>query len=671
MLSRKAQITIFVILGLVILFSIVTVIFFSLANTKSESELAYRKFTGPIDRGKIQTLVEGCIDLAAKPAILRMASQGGYLNIPVDEFYVPQIPVTGIHPRMIQPVAPMTKAKLVNIPYAYFNGEEHFPTIEHMQDELSAYVQSEVVRCLDNFSAFKYDLNFYEKNPLTVSTVISEESVSFDIKYPIEFKSKDKKRSFTFDVFRDDVELRLGRTRELARQITNYQAKHNFLENATLEILAFSGLPYEGIELTCDDKSWTIAELEEKLKPYLINNFPYLKLKNTKFNDSEFYNNYYRNKFLVDFTDDDFSDIRVDAFYNDFWDINMDVYPKEEGNIVKPLEVGIEYALMCVKTYHHRYDLNFPVLFRIQDHYRDTTLVYNLVIPVSMRKNAPFKNDLYIPYGNGALLNSKEMYCTSDAKEYGPVEVRAMDSQTDEYISNVSIKFICGDIFSCSNLGKIDYPRQGSLKIAGKKPKFVGMMPVCNGATLELSAPDYETTRQSVNTVPSDKSHSMGNLNVVYMNPQKNIKYVVKVATDVNNPDLYRGLLKNEMAVVTLKTDDENEYDKTVYYPTNISKYQTIPITQSFDEKKYSLDVKIFRGNYESNNLSEVIRGGLVTGAFYMENITFSYADLEQSDTLVIYAVSRDTPFSNTEDFYNYYQEKILPNMQKFGPVLQ
>jgi hypothetical protein len=211
----------------------------------------------------------------------------------------------------------------------------------------------------------------------------------------------------------------------------------------------------------------------------------------------------------------------------------------------------------------------------------------------------------------------------------------------------------------------------GNLRIAGKKPSFRGMLPECNGGTLELTAPGYQKASIRVNTVVSDKSHGMGNLEVVSMIPQKDMNYEVRIATDVNNPSLYRGLLPDEVAMVTVSSIGEDNFEHTVYYPTNISNYQTIPLVKSHELFMHTFDVKIFKSNSNANNLMDAIKGGRISGAAYLENISFSYTDVDNSDKLIIYAVSKSSGFTDTKSFYDYYETTIYPNMDKFKPVLQ
>jgi hypothetical protein len=671
-LTRKAQVTAFVILGLVVFFSIIMLVFITSSNNTSKANYEFRKYSGPVDRGQIQSYVEGCIQSVVKPAVYRMASQGGYINVPVD-FYLPQIPVTGINPRMVQAVAPLTRAKLVNVPYAYYNGEDHFPTIEEMEEELSYYVTVETDRCLDKFKAFNYDLDFTEKTPLEIKTTIAEEKISFNAKYDIEFKSKDKKRTFSFNTFRGETNLRLGKLRELARQIVNYQAESHFLENTTTEILAFSELPYEGLEFSCADKKWLISDLESTFKKYLTNNLPYIRLENTRYNQSEFYrgkdgtSEYYSKNFAFHFTDDDFSDVRVDTYYNDYWDLNMDVYPKNNGNIVKPLKVGIQSYFMCVKTYHHRYDFNFPVMFRLIDTYKDETLVFNLAVPVSIRKNQPFKNDLYVPYGNVKKQYSNEEYCTEDELLY-PIEIRAYDDENEEFVSNVSLDYSCG-IYTCENVGYIDYPRRGNLRIAGKNPSFNGKLPECTGGLLTLRADGYEDTTEQINTLRSDTSYNRQSPFIVNMKPKKSFEYTVKIITDVNNPLAVRDLVDGELAIVTI-TDQETNKEQTAYYPSDVEEYQKLSITQLYEPKKYTVDVKIFKSNPTDIEPEDIFRNGKIIGGFFLGDITYSFNELSNYDSLTLYAVTTTPVPQNTEEFYTFFERSVMPVMNTFKPVL-
>lgn len=667
MKGKRGQLTIFVILGIVILLSVGSFLYLSLNNTKEQMDSEFRSYSGKINRGQIQSFVEGCIENVGKPAIKTMASRGGYINIPVEEYYLPQIPVTGLNSKMVQGVAPLTSGGLVDVPLAYFNGKLHMPSIEKMNEELSIYMNKELGRCLDDFKPFSYDLEFKPKSNLDVEVSIGDEKVSFKVNYHIIFENKGDDRAFEFNNFFKDIDIRLGRMHDLAMEIVNYQDENKFLEELTLEMLAISDLPYEGTEIECRPKRWHLSELESMFKPYVMHNIRNLKFENTKFDESEIVNDYYKNFYKLDFTENDYTDMRVDASFRDDWSLNLDVSPKSNGEYVTPMDTGVKKLFLCIKTYHHKYDFFFPIAFRVLDEYKEERTIFNFAIPVSIRKGEPFTQDLYVPFGSTEDYFDSQEYCNGDERVF-PIEIRAVDSREYKYISNVTLTYTCGDI-RCDEIGVIDYPKRGNVRLTGKNPVFKGKFPECGGGYLKLSAPNYADKVIQIDTLKNDPEAE--NTFSFAMESLRELNVDVRVVNNLDNPGLGRKLNKDEMAIImAYKVGTDESQD--AFFLRDFNGSETLKLGDVSNPKNvYDFEVLVYKTDEIDFDNLEKLNGAIVKASSVVSGVSFTYDELFSSDEIQFFALTSVPEPKTSQEFFDFFSNVDITKMINLRPDLR
>ncbi len=138
MTGRKAQIAVFLIIGMIIMFAVIG---FSLLN----SELKVVQLRGktaeiPQEAEPVNAFVEACLGRELNDGIILISSQGGYYKTPEPEYY----------------------SYPFKIPYYYYQEIEKIPGLDDIEAGLSSYINDNLPACLDNFESFRdkgYDID--------------------------------------------------------------------------------------------------------------------------------------------------------------------------------------------------------------------------------------------------------------------------------------------------------------------------------------------------------------------------------------------------------------------------------------------------------------------------------------------------------------------------------
>ena len=198
MKTKQAQITLFLLAGLVVI-----VVFILVLNLKylSPSEIKVNKLQTDI----IQDYVGNCLELTTKQAILILASQGGYIKIPNDVL--------------------MFKEANTNIIYLYDYNDYPGPYYDKLLDisdwelEISSFIEENLPYCINGFEQFKkqgYEIDF---GSVKAETTIRDSDVIVRIKYPLNITTKTTTKHI--DSFEAKIGVRLKKVRKQAISILN------------------------------------------------------------------------------------------------------------------------------------------------------------------------------------------------------------------------------------------------------------------------------------------------------------------------------------------------------------------------------------------------------------------------------------------------------------------
>ena len=120
-MKKKGQVTLFLVVGLIII--LLVTIFLNNHSEPINVEQTSAKH--------VKNFVEQCLTQATEDAARDIAQRGGYHELP----------------------ALSTKMLTNNVPYYHYNGADHMPTREQIEENIATSVEKQVMRCL-NFTQF-------------------------------------------------------------------------------------------------------------------------------------------------------------------------------------------------------------------------------------------------------------------------------------------------------------------------------------------------------------------------------------------------------------------------------------------------------------------------------------------------------------------------------------
>ena len=652
---KRGQVSLFIIIGLVLVISIALFIF-----VKEKTTIFSPETIAPAEIKPIKQFTETCIiDLANDAAFLLM-TQGGYLN-----------------PQDVFPDFDYQKDSHIDIgfkvPMWYYRGENRIPSYTLMEQQLSSFVTERMLACLNNYDVFKEEYDIAVLAPLQTSAVISDNDISVTVTYPLEITDKMKNKVTNWEKFNAKVDSSLGKLYRLAFNIMTLENNRAFLESLTDEMIAASDwLPYEGLEFNCKPKTWNIFEMKDYIKTLIFINLQFLTFEGTKYRDTGML--YYDKLYRYSLGTEEFSDIKVNAIYDPEWELKLDVTPSR-GNIVRPIETEFSYLTVgCVKLYHHKYDVEYPVMFQLIDTKKPEQQFY-FGTPVILKDNLANRANEVVSWPiNLNQLDSTE-YCSNTTtetryvvdeftgqliaypdelveKDFYPLRVIVLDKYYGGSfpIVNASISYQCVG-FLCPDIGKTDFPKTEDGLYTGELPQFKGEFPPCEGGHVIAEKQGYITGRkQQTASEETAKSNPQVTLELIKKMPKQ---FKLKVEQDRDNIKSIRDIKPDEIALIIIKNIEQD-----------IEQYILFDNSEDIAEQEFYLLLGDY--NYEVD-IKLLDDDNIVGGAFI--NWNPKAIDVLNKGKVVFYAERKLTvaPPTTQEDYQELW-EFALANSKK--PVL-
>ncbi len=194
LIKKRSQITIFIILGLVILLMVVMFLIFKsyilgetlpIKNNNDEKEQVY-------------SYVESCLTSAAVDGAYRIASQGGYNDLPSEHFTAD---VQGLK---------------ISTAYVFKDDQDKQINIEDMQEQYADYIEKSIANCTGDFEPFSgYQIETQDPK----ATVLILENVSIiKLYYPITIHNGDSVSTIS-DFPGVEIPVRLGKLSNITKML--------------------------------------------------------------------------------------------------------------------------------------------------------------------------------------------------------------------------------------------------------------------------------------------------------------------------------------------------------------------------------------------------------------------------------------------------------------------
>ncbi len=193
--SKRAQITAFVIIAIVIIAVISIVIYFNKTQSKTKLESVFSKLEIKTEASKVQYSILECLEETSKDSLAVIGIQGGYYNKPEKSFDL----------------------GWAFIPYYYYEGVFSMPTIEKIEQELSSYINDNIKTCIENLQYDEFNIIYSISE---TKSLIGEKDVSFETDLTMNFKKSDLSSEFELNKYPVKFESALSDILEVASYIT-------------------------------------------------------------------------------------------------------------------------------------------------------------------------------------------------------------------------------------------------------------------------------------------------------------------------------------------------------------------------------------------------------------------------------------------------------------------
>jgi hypothetical protein len=638
--GRGAQITVFIMVGLLLLV-VTSLVLFLTFNVPQRDALPLV----PAEVRPVYDVINDCAKQLGQDAIRRLGAQGGYLDFPPEIMHNPTAYLA------------MDEDAALKVPLWYYDGEDRTPTIGFMERQIGEEIIAGMPACIDGFASLRDQFAIEPKGNMTVNVTLAKENVVVRMNYPLQWVSAGKQVDYSdFNTFLD---VKLLRMWELANATLVAENRDLLLENATIDLMAIDpGVPMDALTFDCTPKRWTLGEVKTEVQGVLRTNLPTIRIKNTNypaFNEPErVYENLKRygmadvnaGRMPKDIPDDSYEylhlfwdtgvsakDLRAAFSYQPRWGMALTGNPNDNGVLESRVSRGGAGYLnfMCINTYHITYDVVYPVLFTVRDDkaFTGTGATFQMAFPVLIKTNSPNRQTFGIRSFRG--FNIGTAFCDELGDEQ--VDLRAEGVMPGDTIGSEldDVQFTLRCVGRECPLGSSTadegaYRLRTQLPVACQRPTIVASKSGFLTATSQLEGDKLTLQLKELRDVKI-----------------KVLKHPYELSSGIWGEPLQLGSVENVSIRISLK---DGSLDQFVLYPAN----DTIQLLDG-------------EGTYDVNLLLSQF-GGL-TGGFVQEALP-----IDSTSGTMTFHVLEGRPVGFTDDYqsklttYLYgtdYQARLAP----------
>lgn len=513
-MKKRGQITLFIILGILILFAVFAFFYIRAAVVKEEIiEEIPVVVKVPLEFEPIRLFTQECLEKVGTEGLKILGEQGGYIDLEESGISVSSTDPTEADALEFAPDSGL------NVPYWWYlrapndcagnclftslrpNLHRTSPEDGSVEAQLDSYIEREIKRCLNNYRSFEIQgFEFDIKEELKVNSRVTENNVLLTLIYPMEVKLGDKKSDIEF--FYATIPVNFKRIYEFATAVTNSEIEHKFLEKQALDlIVAFSGLDTNKLPPMSRATFelgpgiiWIRSNVKENIQEMLMVYVSAFQIYNTR---------NFRKRYMVDpimtaiyeafelpiNLTADYSDLDATFTYLGWWPIYFDI--NSEGELIQPdsfVNNLPQIFSFGFQNYNAVYDLSYPVVVELKDPsaLRGEGYIFRFALESNFRNNEVL--DGKFQGLTGIILFEESLLCNQNQRNSGDVAIRIIDAAAEEPIPDVAIGFKCGEE-SCA-IGSTD-----------NKGMLIAKFPVCFGGLLGLTHSDYFTPTLYLSTL--------------------------------------------------------------------------------------------------------------------------------------------------------------------------
>ncbi len=539
-MNRKSQITVFIIIGLLILLS--TVLIFYIRSKAMTKDLVPKLDNVPDDQKELQGFILGCVDQTATEALVKIGEHGGYID--------PADPDLSLRYFNQNPMPTESDVVYMNpgyeVPYWWYLkspsdctdcivSDENIPTIIDIQDQVNRYVDTYLGDCLSGFGTFADEgISVRENGNISTKTIIADSDVIVYVNYPITAYIGGQTASM--ENFPVEINLDFTDIYSLSVAVAQGEKDSQYLETILMHLISSYSAPEPtklpptaAFEEGFGTVTWARPAVEQELRDILQSYIPFIQVNNTKGYEKIESGDPFQDAMYKVFTlnsNVSYPGKEVSFSYLN-WPIHLDITPRT-GELLKPTSYRTEYPFNIAPTtqtnhYEFFYDVAFPVVVEIRDDEALSKRGYSFVF--ALEGNVIDNKNLALWHiGEGTIgpwdyssvtysmtdntgkaptlteydeqsqkyvnksysLPKKRLMCDESQRLSGNITIFVRDRDTGDGISRASVSFGCGNYGTCT-IGMTD-----------TEGRYIGRLPVCiGGGYLTLERDGYAPAAES------------------------------------------------------------------------------------------------------------------------------------------------------------------------------
>jgi len=460
--NKKAQTTVFMIIGLVVLIG--GAIFFYTTQKAAqplEPEIRIIEEQTPIEFDPIRKYANDCAYSLGVEGLKIIGKQGGYISftdksLSKEPFAMTQNP-TESDAVLFEKSSELKTAYWWHLKSANnCKGDCKFaskrPELRQsdnsIEKQLERYISSKFEECINHFEPFLgQGFRIAEGGKPKADVTIGLDDVAVLVEFPLSIEKQDVKAALTQFFVR--IPVNMDKIYELATKITNMEIKHRYLEKHILNLLAaFSGTASEKLPPMSEMQfkfgssiSWQKSDIRNKVTGLLSAYVPLFQVDGTY--------NYERNEFeseitqrlydstIIPVANSSFRNIAAYFTYLDFWPMYFDLNCKGERCV--PSSANSLISFFGIQQYRFAYDLSFPVLVEVQDPFalNGQGYSFSMFLEGNIRNNKPMPAD-FAPLERASLSESS-LLC--GARTSGNITIEVKNAATKKPLEEANVLY--------------------------------------------------------------------------------------------------------------------------------------------------------------------------------------------------------------------------------------
>ncbi len=466
-MNRKSQITVFIIIGVILLFSTALVIYIKGQVAESEREVKVAVERVPTLAQPVQQYVTECMEQVAIDAFDLIGAHGGYIS-------VDDIDYSGID--FEKDDQKPTEADVIEYPP---HSNNYVPYWEFMkapddcevcylgsyrpplyrteggnsiESQVDRYIENSLRGCLRNFRELRdegYDIE--EAGPIDVTTFVREKDVLISMNYSL-IISKGNEENIRISRYQSSIPINFKKVYEMAQYIIDVSAESRFLGLSTLNLISgFSRVedgalpPFNALMFTYESVKWSKREVKTLITQMLEAYVPVIQVEGTEnFNSPAGFQDpimqgLYGGMVLPG---QELSSLNVNFMYLS-WPIYLD-FAGSNSDSLGPAMLEVPFInLLPFRDYSFVYHLSYPVVVRISDPtaYNGEGYNFAFAMEANIRNNDAVSDESITLPAVTMETESVSEFCSESHRNSAPITVRTFDAVSGTALEGVNVIF--------------------------------------------------------------------------------------------------------------------------------------------------------------------------------------------------------------------------------------